>query len=188
MRHALHGIVLIAALVSLSARAQTITLVTPGHKIGIAVGASGAGVSTVSFTLGSQAIGTPIPQSGAAIPIEIAYFRRTGGGSYNATITLTASPAAAYPNGLTSGANIVPWSEISWTVANQTSSGSTTVVTAPSAGSFPAAFPTPTLMSLQCARNAFCYVQANYTFSYKNTNVVAAGTYTGVMTYTVTAQ
>jgi len=75
-------------------------------------------------------------------------------------------------------------------VANQTSSGSTTVLTAPSAGSFPAgaAFTTPTLMSLQCARNAFCYVQANYTFSYNNSAVYAAGTYNGTITYTVTAQ
>jgi hypothetical protein len=188
MRYAHYGLALIAALLSLSAQAQTITLAAPGHKIGIAVGAAGAGVSTVSFTLGSQAIGTPIPQAGAAIPIEIVYFRAGGGGSYNATITLTASPAAAYPNGLTSGANIVPWTEFSWKIANQISSGSTTVVLAPSAGSFPAAFPTPTLMSLRCARNRLCYLQADYTFSYKNTNVVAAGSYTGVMTYTVTAQ
>ncbi len=187
MRYAPYGLIVIGVLLGLPAQAQTITLVGPGHKIGIAVGAVGAGVSTVSFTLGSQTVGTPVPQSGAAIPVEIAYFRRGGGGSYNATITLTASPTAAYPNGLTSGTNIVPWTEISWTVANQTTNASTTIITAPGPGSFPATFPTPTLMSLQCARASFCYVQADYTFSYNNSAVYAAGTYTGTITYTVTA-
>lgn len=185
-RLVVHGCTLIAALLALSAQAQTISLAGPGNELGIAVGAAGAGVSTVSFTLGSQAIGTPVPQSGAAIPIEVAFRSRAAGAVR--TAQLTASPAAAYPNGLTSGANTVPWTQISWTVANTTTNGFTTTVTAPSASSFPAVFPSAVLISLQCATgNRFCYIQSDYTFSYKNTNVVAAGTYSGTMTYTVSA-
>lgn len=188
------GCALILALDALSGQAQTITLAGPGHQIGIAVGASGASQSTITFNLSSPppAIGTKVqgvvnPGAGASIPIEIAYFRRFGGLSYNATITLTAQPTAAYPNGLTSGANVVPWTEFSWTVAGTAKSGSTTVGISPSDGSFPASFPTPTLMSLTCAANRFCYVQADYTFFYNNSAVYAAGTYSGTMTYTVTA-
>ncbi|MDH4189931.1 MAG: hypothetical protein OEW21_06980 [Betaproteobacteria bacterium] len=180
------GFAVIAALASQPALAQTLALVGAGNQIGLLVGSTGGTVDTVNFNFSSQPVGTAVPQSGAAIPIEIALFSKGGAASAARVVSLTASPAVASASGLTSGANVVPWTEISWTVASIVSSVGTTTVIGPAAGSFPATGPTTTLISLQCTTpSTYCYVHADYTFSYKNTNVVPAGTYTGVIVYTV---
>jgi hypothetical protein len=102
------------------------------------------------------------------------------GGFYRlpATNATTAVLQVTTPAGLTSGANIIPFSQISWT---STSIGNNGAADIP-AGSFVSG---GTRFLRNFAANS--YVENCHTFSYANTALVAAGTYDGIATYTLTA-
>ncbi len=95
-----------------------------------------------------------------------------------AASAVTAVLQVTTPAGLTSGANSIPFSQISWT---STSIGNAGAADIP-AGSFVSG-------GTRFLRNfaANTYVENCHTFIYANTNPVAAGTYDGRATYTLTA-
>jgi hypothetical protein len=98
------------------------------------------------------------------------YLRQPTGSVVNAVLQVTT------PANLTSGADSIPFSQISWT---STALGNAAVDIP--AGSFTGA--------TQFLRNiaANTYVENCYTFSYANAALRAAGTYTGRATYTMVA-
>jgi hypothetical protein len=93
---------------------------------------------------------------------------RTPAGTGTGVLSVT-SPAT-----LTSGTTTIPFSQISWT---STANGNTTPDIP--AGAFNGG--TQTLRNIAAGN----WVENCHTFSYANTNVVAAGTYTGRVTYTL---
>jgi hypothetical protein len=100
------------------------------------------------------------------------FYRTTGNGTNTATVT------ASVPTSLTDTAgDTLPFSQISWTSGGNSDTG---------AEPFPAGSFTGTSLSVgSIAQNQ--WAESCWTFSYKNTVVPAAGTYTGVVTYTLTA-
>jgi hypothetical protein len=102
------------------------------------------------------------------------FYRRPGNGGGNFG-TLTASILTPLTN---AAGNIIPFSQISWTSSGIGDSGAEPF---PS-GTFPA---TGTQSIGTIARNQ--WAESCWTFSYANTLVPAAGTYTGVVLYTLTA-
>lgn len=98
------------------------------------------------------------------------YLRQPAGSAVNAVLQVTT------PTNLTSGADTIPFNQISWT---STALGNATADIP--AGTFTGA--------TQFLRNiaANTYVENCHTFSYANTAIRAAGTYTGRATYTMVA-
>ena len=94
------------------------------------------------------------------------------------TSTATAVLQVTTPAGLTSGANTIAFSQISWT---STSIGNAGAADIP-AGSFVSG---GTRFLRNFAANS--YVENCHAFSYANATPVAAGTYAGRATYTLTA-
>jgi hypothetical protein len=100
------------------------------------------------------------------------FYRTTGTG------TGTVSVIATVPTSLTDAAgDTLPFSQISWTSSGNADSG---------AEPFPAgSFSGPSLNVGSIGQNQ--WAESCWTFSYKNTVVPAAGTYTGRVLYTLTA-
>jgi len=100
------------------------------------------------------------------------YYRTTGNGTNTATVTATV------PTSLTDAAgDTVPFSQISWTSRGNGDAG---------AEPFPAGSFSGTSIGVgSIAQNQ--WAESCWTFSYKNTVVPAAGTYTGRVTYTISA-
>jgi hypothetical protein len=111
----------------------------------------------------------------AGTQLYIGGFYQTNNGN-----TTTASVTAAVPANLTDGAgDTIPFSQISWTSGGNGDTG---------AEPFPAATfisggGTQTVGSMK----ANTWNESCWTFSYANTVVPAAGTFTGTVTYTLTA-
>ena len=103
------------------------------------------------------------------------FYRRQGNGSGGNSATLTASVPAALTN---AAGNTIPFSQISWTSSGIGDSGAEPF---PS-GAFTAGG-TQTIGII--TRNQ--WAESCWTFSYANTAVPAAGTYQGVVLYTLTA-
>jgi hypothetical protein len=104
------------------------------------------------------------------------------GGFYqtNSGNTTTASVTAAVPANLTDAAgNTIPFSQISWTSSGNGDSGAEPFP----AATFVSGGGTQTVGSMK----ANTWNESCWTFSYANTVVPAAGTYTGTVTYTLTA-
>jgi len=100
------------------------------------------------------------------------FYRTTGTG------TGTINVIATVPASLTDGAgDTIPFSQISWTSGGNSDTG---------AEPFPAGSFTGTTVNVgSIAQNQ--WAESCWTFSYKNTVVPAAGTYTGRVLYTLTA-
>ncbi len=101
------------------------------------------------------------------------FYRRQGGGAGTATATVRATVPTSLVN---AGGDTIPFSQISWTSAGNGD------------GAAPQPFPAGTFIpGLQVigtiARNQ--WAESCHTFAYANSNVVAAGTYTGRVTYTL---
>ena len=145
-------------------------------------------VNAVSVTVPAAAVGTGAPQqmtsdSTAAISffdnytvcsppaqVYVGGWARTPSGNGSAVLTVT-SPAS-----LASGPDTIPFTDISWT----SSAIGNTSADIPS-GAFTGG--TQTLATIR----ANTWVENCHTFSYANTRLVAAGTYTGRVTYTLTS-
>lgn len=154
--------------------------------------ATNATINTVSVTVPANVIGTGAAQpmntnstqansfwdnftfcSPATRQVYIGgYFRRPGAGG-NATLTVT-TPAGGLVN---AGGNTIPFSQISWASSGIGDTGAQVIP----AGTFTGG--TQTLATL----NGNTYNESCHTFSYANAAVVAAGTYTGRATYTMSA-
>jgi hypothetical protein len=154
--------------------------------------ATNATVNTVSVTVPAAVIGTGTAQamqtnstqatsfwdnftfcSPATQQVYIAGFFRMPGAAGNATLTV-ATPAGGLVN---AGGNTIPFTQISWVSSGIGDTGAEVIPTGAFTGG------TQTLASLPVNRwNESCH-----TFSYANSSVVAAGTYTGRATYTLSA-
>jgi hypothetical protein len=145
-----------------------------------------ATVNVVSVTLPANAVGTGAAQAmssnstqslsfydGYAVcnppgQVYVGGWARLPSGSGNAVLTVSS------PANLTSGGNAIPFSQISWT---STANGNTSPDIP--AGTFNGG--TITLRNIA----AGTWVENCHSFSYANTAVVAAGTYTGRVTYSL---
>jgi hypothetical protein len=172
--------------------------ISPGTRaVYLAVGnatanADNTTVNLVSLTVPAAAVGTGVAQAmtsdstQANSPLDnFAVCTPTTGQVYiggffrlPTTNATTAVLQVTTPAGLTSGANTIPFNEISWT---STSIGNAGAADIP-AGSFVSG---GTRFLRNFASNT--YVENCHTFSYANTTPVAAGTYNGRATYTLTA-
>ncbi len=124
-------------------------------------------IDIVSFVLTLANVGNGVAVVGAPTVVVAACARSLAAAPR--TATLTANSTTALNNG--SGSTI-PFTQISWTAAGDTDIPAGTFTGA--AGQVLASFTTSGGRT------------ATHTFSYANTNVVAAGTYTGRVTYTLT--
>jgi len=186
--------------VAQAAHAYTITITAGARSIYLQVGAGGytgtnasggtpgnnATINVVSVTVPNGVVGSGAAQamtSNSTVsqsPIDgfafcnppsqvyIGAWSRPGSGTGVATLTVTS------PANLTSGSNTIPFSQISWVM----SGNGDTVFQFPN-GTFTGG--TQTLATL--ARNT--WKEQCMTFSYANTVVPAAGTYTGRAVYTL---
>jgi hypothetical protein len=171
--------------------------VTPGPRaVYLAVGnatsnAANATVNVVSVNVPANTVGTgqaqtmqsnstqansPFDNYNVCVPasgqVYIGGFFRLPAAS-----ATTAVLQVSTPFGLTSGANTIPFNQISWT---STALGNATADIP--AGTFPSG---GTLVLRNFAANT--YVENCHTFQYANTVLAPAGQYNGVATYTLTA-
>ncbi len=146
-----------------------ITVTPPGPAIYIAVGTLGGTIDTVSFAVGAP-LGTPVPQSGAPVLVEIAYSR--SGSPNRVFVTMTPTPGA----GLTDGTFSVPWTHFSWTSSNP--------------GQLPGGVFSGTanqaLTDFNVGNNQTGRREASFTYQYDNTVAFPGGTYAGRVTFTAT--
>ena len=169
--------------------------VTPGARtVYLGVGnsttnAANATINLVSVTVPSSVVGTGASQAMTSdstqatspfdgftvcVPPNQVYV-----GGYFREPSTTANVAALQvntPATLSNGAETIPFSQISWT---------STALGNPAADIPAGTFNGATLFLRNFASNT--YVENCHTFSYANTNVVAAGVYNGRATYTLTS-
>lgn len=153
------------------------------------VAADNGTINTVSVTVpaGSVASGTAQPMTSDSTQSRSPYDNYVVcnppaqvyvGGSYRQPNATTGAASATLqvttPASLTSGANAIPFSQISWT---STANGNT-------AADIPAgSFNGGTVVLANFARNTF--VENCFTYSYANAAVVPAGTFTGRAVFTL---
>lgn len=171
--------------------------VTPGPRaVYLAVGnatANGANatVNLISVNVPTNAVGTGVAQPMQSSSIQAnspfdnynvcvpasgqvyigGFFRLPAASAVTAVLQVTT------PFGLTSGANTIPFNQISWT---STALGNAAADIP--AGTFPSG---GTLVLRNFAANS--YVENCHTFQYANTVAAPGGTYNGIATYTLTA-
>lgn len=150
---------------------------TPGNNatinvVSVSIPAASVGSGTAqTMTSNSTVSQSPIDGFAFCAPpgqVYIGAWSRPGGGTGVATLTVTS------PANLTSGTNTIPFSQISWVM----SGNGDTVFQFPN-GNFTGG--TQTLATFP----ANTWKEQCMTFSYANTVVPAAGTYTGRVTYTL---
>lgn len=150
-----------------------------------------ATVNTVAVTVPTAAVGSGAAQAmtsntGATSSfydgfafcnvgqLYVGGFYRFNNNAAGAAATLTANSASPLTN---AGGQTIPLTQISWTSSGNSDTG---------AQPFPAGTFTGATQSMgQISRNQ--WAESCLTFSFANTLVRAAGTYTGVVTYTLTA-
>ena len=150
-------------------------------------------INTVSVTVPAAAVGTGAAQamttnsaSGTSfydgfafcnLPSQLyigGFYRQTGANTGSATATVTATSPVNLTN---AGGNTIPFTQISWTSSGNSDTGAQPFP----AGTFVGG--TQTIGTIN--RNQ--WAESCHTFSYANTNFRAAGTYTGRVTYTLSA-
>ncbi len=153
---------------------STVNLVqvtVPGAQVGNGV----AQAMTTNSTQAQSLYGdnyTTCPTPASQIMVGASYRRNNNSSPASATLRVT-SPA----NLVNATGDTIPFSQIGWTVS---AAGSSVPGVIP-AGTFNGA--TQTLTTIP----ANTYIENCHTFSYANSAVRAAGTYTGQVTYTLTA-
>lgn len=166
------GIFVVAA-----AEAATIVVGDAPTRVRLRVGAAGATIDVVTFTVPAASVGNGVPVAGvvtasglcAANNVLIdAEARATPANSRTATLSVDTSIP------LTSGADSIPFTEIEWTA-----SGFAPITIA--SGAF-SATPGQVLTAFQNSRRA----RQCHAFVFRNTQIFAAGTYQGRATYTLT--
>lgn len=182
MKHRGAALLLVVSLwaaVTAPSQAQRIIINLPPPSIYIAVGSMGATIDTVTFPLGTQPVGTAIPQLEAAVLFEVAYYRGAGGGSPNRVyVLMTPSPITGLTNGIVS----VPWTELSWI---STPDPASTANTAIPSGAFTGAVGQE-LVNFTVPANQVRWAGASLLYQYANSVAVPSGTYNGRVTFTAT--
>lgn len=197
LMHKKWQVTLLSATLCAGAAHAWVLNVTPGPRaVYLAVGnatvnGANATVNLVSVNVPTNAVGTGVAQTmqssstQAASPFDnyTVCVPSSGqvyiGGFFRlpATSAVTAVLQVTTPFGLTSGANTIPFNQISW---SSTALGNAAADIP--AGTFPSG---GTLVLRNFAANS--YVENCHTFLYANTVAAPAGQYTGVATYTLTA-
>jgi hypothetical protein len=153
------------------AQAQQISITGPPPQLQLAVGALGTTVDTVTFTVPPNSVGSGTSVVGSQTVLIQVAARRSGSSGGPTTVLLIANSSRP----LTSGANTIPMTEISWTSANGIIPPGTFNGTA-----------TQQLFSF-FAPNGTTRQEDTHTFFYANTSIHPAGTYTTTVTYTAVA-
>lgn len=148
-----------------AAHAVTIVLADGPPLIFVQIGSGGATIDQVSFNVAVANVGNGTPVAGAPVILVAVAARATIGGSRTAQLTAN----SVVP--LVNGAATLPFASISWTASDADIPSGTFNGTA-----------AQLLVQFQNSRLLF----SNHTFSYANTLVLQAGTFTGRITYTVT--
>lgn len=163
MRHA--RVLLFVALAAVPA-AQAVTVVIPSGtpRITLRVGSAGLTIDTVTFNIAGTSTADGTPVTGAPTMFVEVTARRAGGPAR--TYTLSVSSVAPLVN----GADTLPFTNFSWTTSDGDIPAGTFNGTA-----------TQVLMSFQNNRA----ISNTHTFVYNNTPVLAPGTYTGQLVYTL---
>lgn len=194
------GLVVGAGLQALPAQAWSLTIAAASRRVFLHVGNGNADgnngtVNLVSANLTAAQLlsGTPqamtsnstqstslygdgyttCPTPSTQVIIGASY-RRSNGGNGPASATLRATSPASLTN---AAGDTIPFSQISWTVSAAGSSAPNVIP----AGTFNGA--TQTLATVP----ANTYIENCHTFSYANSAIRAAGTYTGRVTYTLSS-
>ncbi|WP_310566310.1 hypothetical protein [Hydrogenophaga sp.] len=155
-----------------SATVNLVQVTVPGAQVGNGVAQAMTTNSTQSQSLyGDNYTTCPTPASQIMVG---ASYRRSNAANGPASATLRVTSPADLVN---ASGDTIPFSQIGWTVS---AAGSSVPGVIP-AGSFNGA--TQTLTSIP----ANTYIENCHTFSYANSAVRAAGTYTGQVTYTLTS-
>ncbi len=144
-------------------------------SVSVAANAVGNGTAQAMTTNSTQANSFFDDYAFCNLPAQLyigGFYRTTGAGAGTINVTATV------PASLTDGAgDTIAFSQISWTSGGNADTG---------AEPFPAGSFTGTSQSVgSFTQNQ--WAESCWTFSYKNSTVPAAGTYTGVVLYTVTA-
>lgn len=155
---------------------------TPGtnttiNTVSVTVPAAAVGNGTAQAMTTNAASGTSLYDGYAFcnLPNQLyigGFYRQTGNNAGSATATLTATSPANLVNG---AGNTIPFTRISWTSSGNGDTGAQPFL----AGAFVGG--TQTIGTI--SRNQ--WAESCHTFSYANSNFVAAGTYTGRVTYTL---
>ncbi|PRH83701.1 hypothetical protein C6N40_00725 [Arenimonas caeni] len=151
---------------ALSANADLDFEVIIPRFISFRVGSTGGTEDLVQFNVAAADVGVsgPVSRSNASgAPINVALRSNVG------NVNLSAAGSGA---GLVSGGNTIAWSQINGTSDNAAN------LPVPAIG----AAATPLT-----ATNGVINESANWTFTYANSALVSAGTYTGTVTYTASA-
>lgn len=188
-------LVAVAALAATPASAWVLTLTAGSKQLFLMVGvgstpaANNATINTVSVSVPAASVGTGVAQAmtsdstQATSPYDNYVVCNPPaqvyvGGSYRQPNATTGAASATLqvttPANLTSGADAIPFSQISWT---STANGNT-------AADIPAGtFNGGTVVLANFARNTF--VENCFTYAYANAAVVPAGTFTGRAVFTL---
>jgi hypothetical protein len=153
---------------------STVNLVqvsVPGAQVGNGVAQAMTSNSTQSTSLYGDGY-TTCPTPSTQVMVGASYQRNNNSAPASATLRVT-SPASL----VSAAGDTIPFSQISWSVS---AAGSPVPGVIP-AGTFNGA--TQTLTTVP----ANTYIENCHTFSYANSALRAAGTYTGQVTYTLTS-
>lgn len=171
------GPVLLGLLMVTLAEAATIVVGNAPTRVRLRVGAAGGTIDVVSFSLPASGVGSGTPVAGVVTASGVcaannvlidAEARATPANSRTATLSVDSSIA------LSSGADVIPFTEIEWTASGYAP------ITIPS-GAFNGASG-QVLASFQNSRRA----RQCHAFSFRNSQIFGAGTYVGRVTYTLT--
>lgn len=154
-----------------SSTVNLVQVTVPGAQVGNGVAQAMTTNSTQSRSLYGDNF-TTCPTPASQIMVGASYRRNNNSSPASATLRVT-SPA----NLVNATGDTIPFSQIGWTVS---AAGSPVPGVIP-AGSFNGATQTLTTIA------ANTYIENCHTFSYANSAVRAAGTYTGQVTYTLTS-
>jgi len=153
---------------------STVNLVqvsVPAAQVGNGVAQAMASNSTQSTSLYGDGY-TTCPTPSTQVMVGASYQRNNNSSPASATLRVT-SPASL----VSAAGDTIPFSQISWTVS---AAGS------PVPGVIPAGTFSGTAQTLATVP-ANTYIENCHTFSYANSALRAAGTYTGQVTYTLTS-
>ena len=133
------------------------------------VGAAGAGIDQITFTVPAASVGNAVAQTGAGGDLGTGSVTAIVQGN-NGTVTLTATNGGALGNGATGTIN---YSEIVTTPSALGGFG--TLLSAPVLGNL-----TSSTITINPAPSLIVNAGARWTYTYANTTVVEPGTYGGV--------
>lgn len=181
------ALVIAVALAPLVADGATVSIGNGGGRLILQIGSANATINQVNFSVAGGSVGngvavvsTNVTPASPTCPVNTVLIDAQARSQNNLPRTATLSVDSSVP--LTTGTFTIPFSQFSWTSTTPGGGGNgclNSPVTIPS-GTFTGAAG-QSLISIDTSSRACVCAQ----FSYRNQNVVSAGTYTGAVTYTL---